>query len=54
MGYDCWSTGKVHRATIWASVFVVMLQQLRNPIGRSASWQAFATWVQVHVRFLHI
>src|SRR5208282_5436774 len=44
MGYDYWSRGRVHRATIWASVFVVVLQQLRDPIGRSAAWQAFATW----------
>jgi uncharacterized membrane protein len=28
MGYDYWSTGKIHRATIWASVFV--LQQVRG------------------------
>jgi hypothetical protein len=54
MGYDYWSMGKVHRATIWASVFVVALQQVRDPIGHSAPWQAFALWVQVHARSLHI
>jgi hypothetical protein len=54
MGYDYWSRGKVHRATIWASVFVVALQQLRDPIGHSAPWQAFALWVQIHARSLHI
>ncbi len=54
MGYDYWSRGKVHRATIWASVFVVVLQQLRDPIGHSAFWQAFALWVQIHARSLHI
>ena len=54
MGYDYWSRGKVHRATIWASVFVVALQQLRDSIGYSAPWQAFALWVQIHARSLHI
>jgi len=36
MSFDCWSRGKIHRATIWASVFVVVLQQVRDPIGHSA------------------
>src|ERR1700722_1410360 len=53
-GYDYWSRGKVHRATIWASMFVVALQQMRDPIGHSAPWQAFAAWVQAHTRSLHI
>ena len=54
MGYDYWSRGKVHRATIWASVFVVGLQQARDPIGYSAPWQAFALWAQLHARSIHI
>jgi hypothetical protein len=54
MAYDYWSIGKVHRTTIWASAFVVMLQQVRDPIGHSAPWQTFAAWVQTHARFLHI
>jgi hypothetical protein len=54
MGYDYWSRGRVHRATIWASVFVVGLQQVRDPIGHSAPWQAFALWVQIHARSFHI
>jgi hypothetical protein len=54
MAYDFWSSGKVHRATIWGSVLVVVLQQVRDPIGHSAPWQAFATWVQIHARSLHL
>jgi hypothetical protein len=46
VGYDYWSTGKVHRATIWASVFLVVLQQGRGAVGHTGAWQAFATWVQ--------
>jgi hypothetical protein len=36
MDYDYWSRGKVHRATIWASLFVVALQQVRDPLGHLA------------------
>lgn len=54
MAYDYWSRGKVHAVTIWASVFVVGLQQLRGPIGRTVPWQLFATWVQNHARSWHI
>ncbi len=53
MGYDLWSTGKVHRATLWASLFLMLLQQVRAPIGRTALWQGFATWVQTHARSFH-
>jgi hypothetical protein len=54
MGYDYWSRGKVYSTTLWASLFVVVLQQVRDPIGRSAPWQSFAVWVQTHARSLHL
>jgi hypothetical protein len=54
MGYDYWSTGKVQRVTIWASAFLVVLQQLRDPIGHSAPFQVFAAWAQNHARSWHI
>ncbi len=44
--YDLWSTRKIHRATIWAGAFLIFVQQIRIPIGRTAAWHAFATWVQ--------
>jgi hypothetical protein len=44
--YDLWSLRKVHRATIWASLFVVIVQELRIPIGTTSPWLAFAGWVQ--------
>jgi len=44
--YDLWSTGKVHRATISASLFLVVVQQIRVPIGMTGPWQAFASWAQ--------
>jgi len=48
--YDLWSTRKIHRATLWASVFLIFVQQVRIPIGHTAAWHAFATWVQSAAR----
>jgi hypothetical protein len=44
--YDLWSTHKLYRATIWASAFLIFVQQIRIPIGHTAAWHAFAAWVQ--------
>ena len=44
--YDLWSMHKIHRATIWASAFLIFVQQIRFPIGQTAAWHAFATWAQ--------
>jgi FtsH-binding integral membrane protein len=46
IGYDLWSTRKVHRATLWASAFLVFVQQIRLPIGKTAAWHSFAVWIQ--------
>lgn len=45
VGYDLWSTHKVHRATLWASAFLIFVQLIRIPISKTAAWHAFATWV---------
>jgi FtsH-binding integral membrane protein len=50
VGYDLWSTRKIHRATLWAGIFLIVVQQIRLPIGQSAAWHAFATWVQSATR----
>ena len=46
VAYDLWSLGKVHRATIWAGAFLVVMGQLRVPLGNTAVWHTFATWAQ--------
>jgi FtsH-binding integral membrane protein len=46
IGYDLWSTHKVHRATLWGSAFLIFGQWIRLPIGNTAAWQSFAAWVQ--------
>ena len=30
-GYDLWSTRKIHRATFWGSVFLIVLQHGKHP-----------------------
>lgn len=44
--YDLFSLRRVHRATLWASGFLVFMQQISAPIARTATWHAFASWVQ--------
>ncbi len=46
VGYDVWSTHKPHRATLSASALLVIVQIVRMPIGKTAAWHTFATWVQ--------
>jgi FtsH-binding integral membrane protein len=44
--YDLWSIRRIHRATLWASGFLIFVQQVRLPIGRTAAWHSFAGWIQ--------
>jgi FtsH-binding integral membrane protein len=44
--YDLWSTRKIHRATLWAGSFLIFVQQVRLPIGKTAAWHSFAAWIQ--------
>lgn len=46
VAYDLWSTHKVHRATLWASAFMIFVYAVRIPIGKTHAWHAFAGWVQ--------
>ena len=49
IGYDLWSTGKVQSVTIWGTIFMVVVQQIRHPLGHTAAWQSFAAWVAMHM-----
>jgi hypothetical protein len=53
MGYDWWSTGGVQRVTLWASAFLLLVQQSRHPLGHTAGWQSFAAWVAAHSPTFH-
>jgi FtsH-binding integral membrane protein len=50
IAYDLWSIRRIHRATLWASGFLIFIQQVRLPIGRTAAWHSFAAWVQSFAR----
>jgi hypothetical protein len=49
-GYDLWSTGRLQRATVWASACLILLYQAAGPVGRTEFWQIFATWLRNLVR----
>ena len=46
VAYDLFSLGKIHRATLWASAFLIAVQLVRVPLGQTAVWHAFARWAQ--------
>lgn len=46
LAYDLWSTRKVHRATAWGCAFLIFVQQIRIPIGKTAAWHSLAMWIQ--------
>lgn len=53
VAYDLWSTRKVQRVTMWGGLFLVVMQQLELPIGRTAVWQSFATWALDRAKSIH-
>jgi hypothetical protein len=48
--YDFWSTHSVYASTLWSSAFLITVQQICGPIGRTSGWLHFAAWVQSMVR----
>lgn len=50
IAYDLWATRRIHRATIWAGAFLVMIQQCAFYFGKTSVWHAFAGWVQARAR----
>ncbi len=50
VAYDLWSTRKIHRATLWAGAFLIFVEQIRLPLGKTALWHSFANWVITHAR----
>ena len=45
VAYDLWSTHRLHRATLWASAFLIFVEQIRIPISHTAAWHNFTRWV---------
>jgi hypothetical protein len=53
MAWDWWSSGSVQRVTIWATVFLLTVQEGRHLIGYTADWQRLAAWVEMHMPAFH-
>jgi hypothetical protein len=45
VAYDLWTLRKLHRATLWAGLTVVISQLLLLPIGKTAPWHSFSDGV---------
>jgi hypothetical protein len=43
--YDLIARGRVHRATVWGGLIIVLSQPLRLLIAGTSAWMAFATWL---------
>ena len=52
MVYDRWSMKRIQPATVWGTLFLVIVQQVRDAIGHTALWQRFALWAYAHGRWL--
>lgn len=44
-GFDLWYLKRIHRATLVAGLFSILMLLLAIPIGSTASWIAFADWM---------
>ncbi len=53
MAWDWLSSGKIRRVTIWATVFLLSVQEGRHLMGYTASWQRLAAWVEMHTPAFH-
>lgn len=43
--YDLATRGRVHRATVWGGLLIVVSHPLRLLVGNTQAWLAFATWL---------
>jgi len=44
VAYDLWSMHKIHRATLWGTLLMALVQIVRVPIGQTGAWHFFARW----------
>lgn len=46
VGYDLWTRRKIHPATLWGSLWLMAIQNLRVFVGSTAAWVAMAQWMR--------
>lgn len=44
--YDLRTRGRVHPVTMWGSALLVLVQDVRVPLGQTAAWTAVAEWMR--------
>jgi len=50
MAYDRWTRGRIQPATVGATLFLILIQQVRYALGHTELWQRFALWAYEHGR----
>ena len=48
IAFDLWSRRKLHSATIFGSLLILVMQVTMAPVGHLAFWHQFTDWVQHH------
>lgn len=46
--YDLWSMRKIHRVTLWSSILLIFVFELRFMIAKTAVWMDFVAWIKLH------
>ena len=46
VAYDLWALRKLHPATLWGGLYLIVVQQAAIPVGMSGAWHHFAAWAQ--------
>jgi hypothetical protein len=44
-GFDLWSLKRIHRATLMAGLFSIVMLLFAIPVGSTRPWMAFANWM---------
>ncbi len=46
IGYDLWARRRIHPVTLWGSLWLVLVQDLRVFVGGTSAWVAMAEWMR--------
>lgn len=45
--YDLWSIRKIHRATLWSSILLILVFELRFIVAQTIAWHNFVAWIKL-------
>ncbi len=46
VGYDLWTRRRLHPVTVWGSLLLIVVQDVRIPLGDTQTWSAIAEWMR--------